>query len=331
MIVNSKKCLKCNEIKYILDYPKGKNVCKACTAIYKKNYYKNNKDNIKKYKKEYYKEYKNETIEHVKNYYKNNKDNIKEYHKVYCKNNKSEISDYKRMYRKRNVAKALYSSAKSRAKKYGIKFTITIDDIKDIIPVYNICCLLEIKMIINEGKVKYNSFTLDRIDHSKGYVKGNIQVISHKANNSKNNSTISEYDTIVTHYKQIIDNVNLIIQNGNNENINKLINIQQSFDSMKSRTKKYNLPIMNIDKAYLKLIYPKDNICPLLRIKLQRGRGIGGILPSSPTVDRLIPKLGYVRGNMMIISYKANRIKSNLTIDEMQLLLFNWKKGEVRE
>jgi len=54
------------------------------------------------------------------------------------------------------------------------------------------------------------------------------------------------------------------------------------------------------------LVIPE--FCPLLGIKLVRGKGR---IDSSPTIDRKIPELGYVKGNVAIISWKANRMKYN--------------------
>jgi hypothetical protein len=70
-------------------------------------------------------------------------------------------------------------------------------------------------------------------------------------------------------------------------------------------------------------IYPKSNKCPLLNINLKKG--IKKIQDNSLTLDRIIPKLGYVVDNVMFISHKANRIKNNLTLNEMRILLRNWK------
>jgi hypothetical protein len=55
--------------------------------------------------------------------------------------------------------------------------------------------------------------------------------------------------------------------------------------------------------------------CPVLGIPLFVGAG----KPSgnSPTVDRRIPELGYVRGNVSVISHRANRIKGAATSDEL--------------
>jgi len=56
-------------------------------------------------------------------------------------------------------------------------------------------------------------------------------------------------------------------------------------------------------------------VCPALGIPIEIGSG--GISDSSPTVDRIIPELGYVKGNIIVISAKANRIKSDATVDEL--------------
>ena len=73
--------------------------------------------------------------------------------------------------------------AKNRIKK--LPFNIEITDI--IIP--EICPVLGIKIEINEGKYKDNSPSLDRINNSLGYIKGNISIISWRANKLKNDGT----------------------------------------------------------------------------------------------------------------------------------------------
>ena len=49
----------------------------------------------------------------------------------------------------------------------------------------------------NSGNSKSNSPTLDRIDNNKGYVKGNVKVISHRANSLKSSGTILEFTKII--------------------------------------------------------------------------------------------------------------------------------------
>lgn len=47
-----------------------------------------------------------------------------------------------------------------------------------------------------------------------------------------------------------------------------------------------------------------------------------------PTVDRLFADLGYVKGNVSIISFRANNLKSNATLDELKAIL-RWMKGRI--
>ena len=58
--------------------------------------------------------------------------------------------------------------------------------------------------------------------------------------------------------------------------------------------------------------------CPVLGIKLERNRDKCGPGPGSPTLDRIVPSLGYVPGNVVVISHKANSIKSNATAAEIR-------------
>lgn len=56
------------------------------------------------------------------------------------------------------------------------------------------------------------------------------------------------------------------------------------------------------------------DICPILGVKLERSlAGKPGGQASSPSIDRVKPELGYVKGNVGVISLKANTLKSNLT------------------
>lgn len=81
--------------------------------------------------------------------------------------------------------------ARRRAKLYGVPFKITVDDI--IIP--ETCPVFGFKMIRNNGvgaRSTPQSPTIDRTVDKKGYVPGNIQVISCKANSMKGSRDINE-------------------------------------------------------------------------------------------------------------------------------------------
>lgn len=77
--------------------------------------------------------------------------------------------------------------------------------------------------------------------------------------------------------------------------------------------KKKGLPF-DIDATYLVSITPAT--CPVLGIPLVRG-GKGVSQPNSPSIDRLIPERGYVRGNIIIVSRLANQVRSNATPDQI--------------
>lgn len=88
------------------------------------------------------------------------------------------------------VEKKLWARARGRAKAKGLPFNIEVSDI--ILP--NECPILGIPLKENKGKpgAYRDSYSLDRIVPEKGYVKGNIQVISQLANGMKQNATPEE-------------------------------------------------------------------------------------------------------------------------------------------
>lgn len=88
----------------------------------------------------------------------------------------------------------------------------------------------------------------------------------------------------------------------------------------RQRAKKKNIPF-DIDADYLRLNIPSH--CPIFGTPLEWStyRGLGRCaLPNSPSLDRIDPAKGYVKGNVWIISNKANTIKSNATHEELKLV-----------
>lgn len=87
----------------------------------------------------------------------------------------------------------------------------------------------------------------------------------------------------------------------------------------KDRANKYGLPF-NITVE--DVVIPE--FCPVLGIKLQDGIGKGkGANPESPSLDRVVPSLGYVRGNVRVISFKANSMKRDASEEEL-LMFAGW-------
>lgn len=64
---------------------------------------------------------------------------------------------------------------------------------------------------------------------------------------------------------------------------------------------------------------PIPDECPALGIPFKHGHGVTGSLgPHAPSLDRIIPDLGYVPGNVQWISFKANTMKNDSSMDELR-------------
>ncbi len=87
---------------------------------------------------------------------------------------------------------------KRNAKRRGLDFNLEPSDI--VIP--NKCPILGIPITVRNGKIKPTSASVDRIDSTKGYTKGNVHVISYRANVLKNNATVEELEAIVKYIKE---------------------------------------------------------------------------------------------------------------------------------
>ena len=107
---------------------------------------------------------------------------------AWVKENLSKVVAHKKA-RRKDVRKSLLEAAQNRARIKSLPIDITLDDI--IVP--DICPILMIPLEKSTtGRANPNSPSLDRIVPEFGYVKGNIQVISNKANSMKNNATQAE-------------------------------------------------------------------------------------------------------------------------------------------
>ncbi|WP_422049716.1 hypothetical protein [Shimia sp.] len=100
------------------------------------------------------------------------------------------------------VAKAMVRAAKARAAKAGVPFNITPEDIS--IP--HSCPVLDIPLIVGSGKPTDNSPSLDRVVPALGYVRGNVLVISNRANRIKNNATVAELRQVADFFEDHMSN-----------------------------------------------------------------------------------------------------------------------------
>jgi len=90
--------------------------------------------------------------------------------------------------RRRNFKRILLYNAEKRAKQLNLEFNLTPEDI--FIP--EICPILECPLKFGTKNNYDYSPSLDRIDNTRGYIKGNVRVISKKANTMKSNATLEE-------------------------------------------------------------------------------------------------------------------------------------------
>lgn len=115
-----------------------------------------------------------------------------------CESNRK----YKEYHSKKNKKYLIWCSAKKRAKIKNMEFNITVEDIPDI-PKY--CSVLGIELKSNSTNSPLDSSpSIDRIDSSKGYVKGNIRIISNRANRIKSDATIDELRKVLKDYEKIL-------------------------------------------------------------------------------------------------------------------------------
>lgn len=94
------------------------------------------------------------------------------------------------------------------------------------------------------------------------------------------------------------------------------------YNGAKHRAKRDGLPF-NLELSDIRI--PKH--CPVFpHIKLVSSKRV--VRLNSPSLDKLIPRLGYVKGNVRVISYLANTIKQNATYKEL-FRVATWLKKEI--
>lgn len=111
---------------------------------------------------------------------------------------KAKIASWQRSQRKKKPENYMLVRAKSRAKQKGLAFNLTLDDFE----VPKNCPIFKKPLVVGSGGVTDWSPELDRIIPSKGYVRGNVIVISRRANRIKNDATVEELQLIASFYKR---------------------------------------------------------------------------------------------------------------------------------
>jgi hypothetical protein len=97
------------------------------------------------------------------------------------------------------------------------------------------------------------------------------------------------------------------------ENRSALQFLQRRVTKIRSMCKKEGIPC-NITAD--DFVMPE--ICPVLGIKIEWG---AELVDGTPSFDRFDPDGGYVKGNVRIISMRANRLKSNATLADLKAIV----------
>jgi hypothetical protein len=141
-------------------------------------------------------------------YYYRNKEKIlakvKETSKEQYLKHKEKKLERTRVSRERHYEKHLYKNIKSRCLKLDIPFDIEVNDL--VIPSH--CPYLGCELTRTQGKGKvWTNASVDRIDPTKGYVKGNIQILSSKANLMKAHASQEELIIFATNVLKAQDEI----------------------------------------------------------------------------------------------------------------------------
>ena len=205
-----KTCSKCETTKDLTEFNKRKDTkegyrsyCRECEKewfkIYRENnrekvleghklYRENNWEKIAKSHKLYRENNREKVLKRNKLYRENNREKELKRKKLYRENNREKVLESHKLYYENNREKCLLQKARQRAKKKSLPFSLTEEDI--VIP--DVCPVLGIPLFSGNGRMIDNSPNLDRIIPEKGYVPGNVRVISQRANRIKSNATAEE-------------------------------------------------------------------------------------------------------------------------------------------
>ena len=94
--------------------------------------------------------------------------------------------------------------------------------------------------------------------------------------------------------------------------------IPQLISGFRNRAKKQNVSF-NLTVGDMKgLIKNAADVCPALGVKMEIAKLFANDNNYSPSFDRIDPKKRYTKNNIVIVSTRANRIKSDATVDEIR-------------
>lgn len=103
------------------------------------------------------------------------------------------INDWIKNHYRQKPAEHMLRRARARATNAGFEFSITLED---ILPLPEKCPVFGVTLRTGFMNQDPWAYSLDRVDNTKGYISGNVVVMSYKANRLKNDGTAEEHEII---------------------------------------------------------------------------------------------------------------------------------------
>ena len=94
--------------------------------------------------------------------------------------------------------------------------------------------------------------------------------------------------------------------------------IPQLIYAFKKRAKRHKVPFDLTITDIKNLLKNSGKVCPVLGVKMKITELHSNNSDLSPSFDRIYPKKGYTKDNIIVISNKANRIKTDATVNEIR-------------
>lgn len=216
-------CRTCKKEKPLSEFNKDKRhssgyatQCKECKRAYDRARYEKIKNDP---------EFHSKKLQHGKKYRESHKEQIHKYSSEY--NMRPEVIERKATWYQEKMSKMtieerlklMVKRAKDRAKLKNVEFNITWEDIEYV----DICPILEIPLnwgeTSNEGGRNIDTPSLDRINPSLGYIKGNVKIISTLANMMKSSANREQINLFCKNINKYIENEEIVQTIENNESI----------------------------------------------------------------------------------------------------------------
>ena len=210
-------------------------------------------------------------------YYAEHAEESREYSRQYRESHPGVGVKEKRYYRA-YPEKLLLKNAKQRALRFGLPFNITVEDVLKCTPQDGRCPITMELFEKGEGKLCFQSMSLDRIIPALGYVPGNIGVISHLANAMKQDCVNSEVFRRMAVW--LVDPQ----LSQSQESSTQLQVPRYLIKGARQRAKKAGL-LFTLTRDDIQALVPSDGRCPITRQPFVRG--VGKVGPQSMSLDRL--------------------------------------------